>query len=137
MKRADYNALERNTKVVAYGHSWLERQNNTKVIHGDDGSKTPLAREEGKNWFVRLPDGDCAPAQKFVAENQAFWDVMRSAWDEVLTGDSSFVERVTLGPARYMKIMGLQEEFPDLSTAEKRAALKQAILEIIRDFRAD
>lgn len=135
MGRHDYNTLDRTTRMVAYGNSWLERQNNTKVIQSEDGSKTPLAKEEGKNWYVRLPDSECASAQTFVKENQAFWDIMRAAWDEVLVGDRPFIERVTLGPARYSKIMGLQEQFPDLSTEAKRAELNAAIQAVIRDFR--
>lgn len=136
MGRKDYNTLDRFTRVIAYGTNWLERQENTKVIHGhDNGTRIPLAKEVGKNWYVRLPDAECAAAQTFVAENQAFWDVLRAAWDEVLVGDRPFHERTTLGPARYMKIMGMQEQFPDLSTEAKRAELKAALLAVIRDFR--
>jgi hypothetical protein len=136
MGRNDYNTLDRFTRVVAYGTNWLERQENTKVIHDmESGVRTPLAKELGKNWYVRLPDSECASAQTFVTENRAFWDVMRAAWEEVLIGDRPFLERTTLGPARYMKIMGLQEQFPDLSRADKREELKQAILAVIRDFR--
>jgi len=46
MSRSDYNALDRHTRVVAYGNSWLERQDNIKTIHGDAG-RIPLARETG------------------------------------------------------------------------------------------
>jgi hypothetical protein len=62
MSRSDYNALDRQTRIVAYGHSWLERQDNIKTLHGDAG-RTRLVREAGKNWYVRLPDTECAAAQ--------------------------------------------------------------------------
>src|SRR5918994_1843161 len=62
MGRADYNALERSTRIVAYGDSWLERQDNLKIADGASG-RAPLARETGKNWYVRLPDSQCAAGQ--------------------------------------------------------------------------
>src|SRR5262249_55134382 len=66
MRRADYDTLERTTRIVAYGQSWLERQDNVKTIHRD-GARAPLAREVGKNWSIRLPDAECAPARDFAA----------------------------------------------------------------------
>src|SRR5262249_46024638 len=33
MRRADYDTLERTTRIVAYGQSWLERQGHGKTIH--------------------------------------------------------------------------------------------------------
>ncbi|HUP57702.1 MAG TPA: DUF6607 family protein, partial [Bdellovibrionota bacterium] len=60
MGRKDYNTLARGTRVVAYQQSWLERQDNIKTIHDPaTGTRTALARELGKNWYVRLPDSEC------------------------------------------------------------------------------
>src|SRR5215470_3782556 len=72
MRRADYDTLERTTRIVAYGQSWLERQDNVKTIHRE-GARAPLAREVGKNWSIRLPDAACAAARDFAAPRQAFW----------------------------------------------------------------
>ena len=59
MGRSDYQALQRGTRIMIYspsgGGSWIERQNNVKTIDRD-GARTPLVRELGKNWYVRLPD---------------------------------------------------------------------------------
>src|SRR5262245_35700027 len=44
MKRSDYDTLDRTTRIIMYGQSWLERQDNVKTIHRD-GARTPLARE--------------------------------------------------------------------------------------------
>jgi hypothetical protein len=89
MRRNHYTKLERTTRIVAYGPSWLERQENVKTIHGD-GNRSPLARELGKNWYVRLPDAECAPAQAFARPRQAFWNILREAWDSVLDGSAPF-----------------------------------------------
>src|SRR5262245_37532115 len=40
MKRADYDTLDRTTRIIVYGQSWLERQDNVKTIHRD-GTPTP------------------------------------------------------------------------------------------------
>src|SRR5215470_10810355 len=66
MKRSDYDTLDRTTRIIVYGQSWLERQDNVKTIHRD-GARAPLAREVGKNWSIRLPDAECAPARDAAA----------------------------------------------------------------------
>ena len=38
MRRADYQALDRTTRIIAYGSSWLERQDNVKTIHQRAGA---------------------------------------------------------------------------------------------------
>ena len=92
MGRADYHTLDRTTRIIAYGPSWLERQDNVKTIHGD-GGRSPLAREAGKNWYVRLPDAECAAAQAFAQSRAApSGRLSRDVWDGVLTGQAPFVE---------------------------------------------
>jgi hypothetical protein len=111
MKRADYQALDRTTRIVAYGTSWLERQDNVKTIH-EGGARVPLARETGKNWYVRLPDGECAAAQAFARPRQAFWELSRETWDSVLLGREPFVETVPSGqPPRFVKMYQVENEF--------------------------
>src|SRR6185369_8649477 len=96
MKRSDYDTLERTTRIIAYGQSFLERQDNVKIIHRD-GAKVPLAREVGKNWSVRLPDAECDAARAFAGPRQAFWSVSREVWDSVLNGAGPFVEKAPAG----------------------------------------
>ena len=36
---ADYQTLDRTTRIVAYGTSWLERQDNVKTIHQDEQAR--------------------------------------------------------------------------------------------------
>jgi hypothetical protein len=50
-----------------YGAIWLERQDNVKTIDGAHG-RSPLAREIGKNWYVRVPDAECAAGQAFAGD---------------------------------------------------------------------
>lgn len=135
MGRKDYNTLQRTTRIVAYGNSWLERQNNTKIIDMD-GMKTPLAKEVGKNWYVRLPDAECAPAQAFMDGRTPFWNLLRETWDSVFSGDRPFIEKAA-NPPRFVKMMALEREHADLSTSSKREAARRAILNLIQEYRAN
>jgi len=136
MSRSDYNALDRHTRVVAYGNSWLERQDNIKTIHGDAG-RIPLARETGKNWYVRLPDAECAAARAFAEPRQAFWTLLRETWDNVLDGRGIFVERTPTGaPPRFVKMFEIEEDYLGRDLAEPvRSTARQRIQHVIEDYR--
>jgi hypothetical protein len=137
MKRKDYQALQRSTRLIVYGDSWLERQNNTKMIDRA-GVKTPLAKEAGKNWYVRVPDAECSAMHDFVNQRKDFWALLRGTWDEVFTGDSDFIEQKPQGqPPRFVKMMKVEEEFAnqDLSKAEIREKARDQILKVIREYR--
>lgn len=137
MQRKDYQALQRSTRLIVYGDSWLERQNNTKVIdHGN--VKTPLAKEAGKNWYVRVADGECSAMRDFVNQRKDFWALLRGTWDEVFTGNSDFIEQTPKGqPPRFVKMMEIEKEFAnqDLSKTETREKARDQILKVIREYR--
>lgn len=142
MGRSDYQALQRGTRIVVYGAarggSWLERQDNVKIIH-DDRGRTPLVRELGKNWYVRLPEPECAAARAFAEPRRAFWRLVRETWEGVLDGSGPFVERVPAGqPPRFVKMFELEDEMlgQDLADPATREAARRRILEIIREYRA-
>jgi hypothetical protein len=137
MGRSDYNTLERGTRIVVYSGSWLERQENVKTIHGD-GGRTPLVRETGKTWYVRLPDAECATAQAFAQSRQPFWILLRETWDGVLTGLGPFVETTPPGqPPRFMKMYDVEEDYlgRDLTDPAVRNAARERILKVIDEYR--
>ena len=138
MKRSDYDTLDRTTRIIVYGQSWLERQDNVKTIHRD-GTRTPLAREVGKNWSARLPDGECEAARAFAAPRQAFWGLVRVVWDDVLAGTTPFVETAPPGqPPRFVKMYEVEEDYVgrDLSDPSVRRAARDRILKVIEAYRA-
>ena len=138
MRRADYDTLDRTTRIVAYGQSWLERQDNVKTIHRD-GVRVPLAREVGKNWSVRLPDSECAAARDFAAPRQAFWDLVREVWDGVLAGTAPFVETAPPGqPPRFVRMSEIEDDYVgrDLSDPSVRRAARERIVKLIEAYRA-
>lgn len=142
MGRSDYQTLQRGTRIVVYGAakggSWLERQENVKTIH-DDSGRTPLVRELGKTWYVRMPDSECAAGRAFAERRQAFWALLRETWDGLLDGTGPFVERAPPGqPPRFVRMFDLEDDAlgRDLSDPAIRQATRARILEIIREYRA-
>jgi Family of unknown function (DUF6607) len=138
MKRSDYDTLDRTTRIIVYGQSWLERQDNVKTIHRD-GPRAPLAREIGKNWSARLPDGECEAARAFATPRQAFWSLVREVWDGVLAGTAPFVETAPPGqPPRFVKMYEVEEDYVgrDLSEPSVRRAARDRISKVIEAYRA-
>lgn len=142
MGRSDYQALDRKTRIVVYGAaqggSWLERQDNVKTIHGD-GGRTPLVRELGKNWYVRLPDAECAGARGFAERRRAYWTLLREVWDGLLDGSRPFVERAPPGqPPRFVKMFAVEEDAiaRDLSDPATRQTIRERIRQVIEEYRA-
>ena len=137
MGRTDYQALDRTTRIVAYGGSWLERQENVKTVQAD-GTRVPLVRETGKNWYVRLPDSECEGARGFARPRQAFWALLRETWDSVLTGRAPVVEVTPPGePARFLKMYEIEESYlgRDLADPTMRHEARHRILEVIDAYR--
>jgi hypothetical protein len=138
MGRHDYQALDRSDRFMAYSNSFLLRESNTKIIQDANG-KTPLAKELGKNWYIRLPNAECKAAQDFVAPRKPFWDVTREAWDEVLTGASTFVEKPVLAgrPGRYMELQDLEDKYvgENLSNRGTRDQARTEVRALIDAYR--
>lgn len=138
MGRRDYHALQRHTRIVSYGASWLERQDNVKTIETGTG-RSPLARELGKTWYVRLPDAECAPGEAFARARRAFWTLRREVWDSVLVGDARVVERTPPGqPPRFVRMQEIEDEYlgRDLTDPSIRSAARARILRVIEEYRA-
>ncbi len=137
MGRTDYNTLQRSSHLEVYSSgSWLERQFNVKTI--DDGhTQTPLAKEVGKEWYVRLPDSECLDAQAFLKPELPFWITLRATWDTVMTGQTTFIEKTIQGASRYSDIMDLETKYDglDLSNSQVNQQAEQDITAVIAKYR--
>ena len=123
MHRHDYQMLDRDSHIIVYDNNWLEREANTKVIFAS-GVKTPLVKELGKTWYVRLPDNECSVAKAYIEPRMAFWHIAGQEWDKVLDGKSTFVETepVKDQPSRYQKMTDLEEKYMKLNLNDPKVA---------------
>jgi len=137
MGRRDYQGLQRTSRLISYGASWLERERNVKTIETGE-ARTPLVKEAGKTWYVRLPDSECAAAQTFVTKRLAFWMLLTQTWDTVLNGAGPFEDVLpSAHPSRYEKIMDLEEKYMGkyLTDPATRREAEAGILKIIEASR--
>jgi hypothetical protein len=135
MQRKDYNTLQRSTRLVVYGDNWLERQENIKMLDKGD-KKTPIVKEVGKNWYVRLPASECSAAQAFVESRKDFWVLLRQSWDEVFKKEKAFSEK-SLKPPRYAKMMEIEDGYldKDLKNPVIRKQAQSEIIKLIQEYR--
>ncbi|MFK7822592.1 MAG: DUF6607 family protein [Oligoflexales bacterium] len=137
MGRMDYNTMERQSSVLVYSDSWLERQKNTKVQFSTE-EVNPLVNEVGKIWSVRIPMSECANISSWAEERQDFWDVLASAWNDAFDGVRPFYEIKTVdGATRGAKISKLmQQHYKTIgNNREERELVKAKIAKIIEDHR--
>lgn len=132
----------RDPRIMVYGPaqggSWLERQDNVKTIHTDSG-RGPLVRQPGKNWYVRLPDAECAGARAFAERRRDYWALLRETWDGILDGSGPFTERAPAGqPPRFVKMFEVEDDAiaRNLADPAVREAVRQRIRAVIEDYRA-
>ncbi len=95
-KRDDYNVLKRRNRheITAYG--WLHEQDNEKILRQTSNLKsnyqdTWIASEKGLNPYRRVESSRCEAAQKWWAENQAFWAAVRQEWTRILEMENDLV----------------------------------------------
>ncbi len=137
MGRKDYQALDRNTRIISYENSWVERQNNVKTIL-DGTNRTPLARELGRTWLIRQSTQVCDEAKKLFDERKDFWAILMNVWEEYLGKKESFSEKARVNnESRYGKILGIEEQYFSLVSTDTTARenAKTEIRNVINEFR--
>ena len=103
MKRSDYDTLERTTRIIVYGQSFLERQDNVKTIHRDGARRRRSRARSARTGPCGCRTPSAKPRAAFAAPRQAFWSVSREVWDGVLNGAAPFVEKAPAGPAAALR----------------------------------
>jgi hypothetical protein len=138
MKRSDYQALMRHSRLVVFDASWLERQKNVKTIV-DAESTTPLAEEVGRNWYVRVDDAKCAQAAQWTTEHLPFWTLLQQTWAQYFQSNTSWSETPPRkGAPRWSKIAEVEERWSKKNvTAAERAAAEAEIRAIIEADRIE
>ncbi|MFK8053486.1 MAG: DUF6607 family protein [Woeseiaceae bacterium] len=81
-KRDDYNAINAENRHTVTPNGWTHEQDNTKTLRNGRSTELTLAREFGFNDYRSIDGFDFSPAIDYWAETAAFWQRMRSAWNE-------------------------------------------------------
>jgi len=81
--RNDYNILRRGNRLIITDSGWIHEQDNDKISKTNDAEKL-IAQEKGINAYYRTKDEDCAAAKAWWDKNGAFWNKVRTGWEEVI-----------------------------------------------------
>ena len=82
-KRSDYNITLRRNKHIISDEGWVHDQNNDKILREKRKKDFVMAEEKGINTYKRVPDERCESAINWWQENQNFWSLVRSSWDDI------------------------------------------------------
>ena len=82
-KRSDYNITLRRNKHIINDEGWVHDQNNDKILREKRKKDFVMAEEKGINTYKRVPDERCKGAINWWQENQNFWSLVRSSWDDI------------------------------------------------------
>lgn len=137
MGRRDYNTLHRDTRLIVYQDSWVERQNNVKTIW-TAGERAPLARELGRTWLVKQPMEACQEASAYAQQKMPYWKVLMEVWEEYLGVAQNFKEVPAVdGVPRFAAMFDVEEEFGDRVASEPTVIpqAKARMREIIERYR--
>src|SRR5690606_21583880 len=100
-------------RIISYGNSWIERQDNIKTILSEKNgelTKTALAQELGRTWMVRQPEEACAEAQEFAEQKSSYWKALMEVWEEYLAEPKAFQEFSSIeGLSRYMAMYQVEK----------------------------
>ncbi len=136
MQRSDYNTLQRRTRLIPYEQSWLERQNNDKVVLNESG-RDPFVREVGKSWYVRQPDEACQQASLWAKERQPFWEVLMDEWETVYSSRDRIVEIQPEGSLpRLAQIAVIEREYLEAADSDPQAleTARAAVVRVLETY---
>jgi hypothetical protein len=85
--RDDYQALIGTNRLTIHPTSWTQEEDNLKAVLTPvrqlDDTQPFRGREYGFARYERIKDFDFAAADEYYAKTKAFWDQVRSRWNEV------------------------------------------------------
>ncbi len=93
--RSDYNILKRGNRIVVTDTGWVHDQDNLKVSHTATADKL-IAEEKGVNIYRKIDGKYCEKAKEWWAANSAFWNIVRTEWDEYIKNHNSIALQATI-----------------------------------------
>ncbi|MEI6947166.1 DUF6607 family protein [Paraflavisolibacter sp. H34] len=83
--RNDYDILRRGNRLVLTDSGWTHEQDNDKIRRQSGGDHV-IAQEKGYNIYTRANKEKCAYALQWWQQHSAFWGLVRTEWQQLLTG---------------------------------------------------
>lgn len=132
--RKDYNVLHRVNRHELTATGSLHIQDNLKVVRAN-GTDKPIVGEKGVNTYDRTDDSKCSKAIAWWTEHQAFWALVRKAWQQVYaTNEVIALQRIVNNEPLYKAMSALEEK----SATKKLQGneLEKEIVKTVQQFAA-
>ena len=115
-KRSDYNITKRGNRHEIVENGWIHDQDNDKIIRETGKKDFVVAQEKGISFYKKVDDSKCKAAANWWQENNDFWGLVRSAWDEIYNQnkDLELAEKVD-GKRLYEVLFSM-----DINTSKKK-----------------
>lgn len=127
--RKDYNVLQRGNRIIITDTGWVHEQDNNKVVRKDGAADQLIAQEKGFNIYHRIKESSCEPAKKWWIKNEAFWNTVRSSWDDVLKN------KITIHLLSKVEGRSISQELDKLQQESlPPAALKERVTQLLQKF---
>lgn len=134
-KRSDYNVLTRTNRIYVDSTGWLHEQDNRKISRTSAGDKL-IAEEKGINDYRRVDASKCAAGKKYWDEYQAYWEKVRTVWDNYMaTHNTVQLVQELDGKALHDHLYALGKEYINgtVKTTELNAKINASITKYFRD----
>lgn len=97
--RNDYQILKRGNRIAVSNDGWMHEQDNDKIAIVN-GKEKIIAQEKGMNAYTKTNDINCAAAKIWWEKNGAFWNNIRTKWDEVIKAQHNIILKSKLDNKR-------------------------------------
>jgi hypothetical protein len=118
-KRSDYNITLRRNKHLITPEGWVHDQDNDKLIRKKRKDVQLLAQEKGTNTYTRVDNKRCEGALKWWNENEKFWSLVRTSWDEIYGKNKDLELAEKVDGKRLYEILFSMPVTTDKETIEK------------------
>ncbi len=108
--RDDYDVIEAVNRHTITAWGWTHEQDNTKLVLRD-GQRRALVREHGINTYRNTELAGAEAAADYWDATQAYWALIRAAWDSVFAAAGEFsVDDDADGTRLYTHLLAAAED---------------------------
>ena len=127
--RSDYNAINAENRHTITPQGWTHEQDNTKTVRDGERTTATLVREFGFNHYRNIAGYDFSPATDYWSKTEAFWAMVRQAWDERLNESGELILTTDVSGMPIIVSMFEQAEQADTTSAAQQLEAIAAVLD--------